>query len=162
MELQRKIETGLLHLFHEEGVESFSIASAAYNICKEADRTFLVVSVRCRRATVIIQELEDLFHAEPWFEVIVDLADAEADLHEGAILYLSPGYDYVRDEHITNFYYASHMSIEELKIEVLRFDESSARLRIDGLTGAAHGDADTLFAIDSEFARDTNLKRSIR
>jgi hypothetical protein len=157
------VQPELLHIFHEEGLELFPLSRSVYNHYSAEDgRTLFVLQVRCGKAKIGIEEFEDLFHPEPWFEVILHRPVEEASLPVGAVLTLPVGYDYEYDENITNFYYASHTSIEEIRLEVISWTDGRARMRLDGLTGGAHGDADTRIALEADFTRDKSMRRSIK
>ena len=151
----------LLHVFHAEGLESFPPLRSVFNYYTAEDgRRLFVIHLRCGKPLIQIEEFRTVFHPEPWLEVIFHRSGEEAELSAGEVLALPVGYDYKHNENITNFCYASHDSIEELKLMVKSWDGDRTRLQLSGLTGAAHGSKDTKISFDIEFSRDTDLRRS--
>lgn len=157
----------ILHLNHAElGKEEFSIVNPRYNLYQSEDgiREF-VIAFETDRAIKRVKELEEVIDPLPNFEATVLMPSGTAKLIPGSKLLQPEGYDYQRDEHLSNFYYFSHDSVEALEVEILEAIGDNLRITVKGKTivnGSNGNEPDTNLLIESVvFRYDKGLERGV-
>lgn len=151
----------MLRIRHKEGIEEYPSVRSVYNVAtRDSGESEFIIRADFGPASRSIKRFQDLFHPKPWLEIVVPSRYFSGKLESGNTILMPEGYDYVNGENITNFLYASHESVEKISIKILEFSEERSVLLISGLTGAAHGAADTKIEVNAVFTRDNTLKRS--
>lgn len=152
-------------IIHEEfGDEKFEISAPRYNICKtDGGICEFTLNFNTGQALKRAPELEELIDAKPHFEATA-IVSLDFALEKGAIVAQNEGYDYDRDEHLSNIYYFEHNSVEQLCVKVEDVFETSVRLQVSGkaIVNGSNGmkpDADLL--IDAVFEYDSDLEREV-
>lgn len=147
------------------GTEEFHIVSAKYNIYKFADNVWeFLVSFKTDKSLLRAKELEKLLDAKPDFEAVALLSSDDIKLKAGKKIFQKEGYDYERDENLSNIYYFEHNSVEELSIDVIEISNEWNALNITGKaiivgSNGSKPDAD-LKIVNTKFYLDTNITRS--
>ncbi|HQU85643.1 MAG TPA: hypothetical protein PKY59_21085 [Pyrinomonadaceae bacterium] len=147
------------------GTEEFHIVSAKYNIYRVADNIWeFVVSFKTDKSLLRTKELEKLLDAKPNFEAAVLLSSGDIELKEGKSIFQKEGYDYERDENLSNIYYFEHNSVEELSIDIIELSKEWIALNINGkaiIVGSNGVNPDAnLKIVNTKFYLDNNLFRS--
>ena len=109
-------------------------------------------------------ELEDIVNAQPNFEATALLPEAELELVAGKIIIQKEGYDYNRDENLSNIYYFSHNSIEDLRIVFIEVTDDWIDAEISGqavINGSNGNQPDAKISLRAKFKRDKELRRGI-
>ncbi|MDO6598181.1 hypothetical protein Q4512_14755 [Oceanihabitans sp. 2_MG-2023] len=150
---------------HEEfGEELFHIENAKYNLYEvEKNRWEFVIYIETDFAIKRSKELEKVVHAEPTIEVTAILNSAEPKLTEKMIIPQKSGYDYSRDEYLSNIYYFSHETVEDFRIEILEIKANSIIAKMDGkcvINGSNGLEPDSKISTTTEFIIDKNFKRT--
>lgn len=163
---QPPAEGDILTIEHMKfGTEKFKVASAACNLYQDADGTWeFVVSVHCKEALLRSKELEEVVHAKPNFEATTVLSPDQLELTKGRVIAQEAGYDYKRQLNITNIYYFSHESIENLRIELLETTDEwiDAKVSGDAIINGSNGTRpDSKISVRAKFKRDNKLKRGV-
>ena len=118
MQNDKKAELAIQH--EEFGEELFHIESANYNLYKvEGNRWEFVINIETDRAIKRAKELEKVVHAEPTIEITAILNSDKPELTKSMIISQKSGYDYERDEYLSNIYYFSHETVEDFRFEIL-------------------------------------------
>lgn len=160
------MQTGLLSIEHMEfGLEQFKIDDARCNLYKDDDGVWeFVVSVSASKAVKRSSELEDVVNAQPNFEATAILPESELELVVGKVIAQKEGYDYKRDENLSNIYYFSHNSIEDLRIELLEVTDDWIEAELSGqavINGSNGNEPDAKISLRTKFKRDKELRRGI-
>jgi hypothetical protein len=163
---QPQAEENVLTIEHMKfGTEKFKVETAACNLYQDKDGTWeFVVGVRCKKALLRSKELEEVTDPEPNFEATVVLPQDQLELTKGRIISQEAGYDYKRRLNITNIYYFSHESIENLRIELLEITDEWIDAKVSGdavINGSNGTKPDSRISVRARFKRDKNLKRGI-
>lgn len=156
----------ILSIEHMEfGLEQFRISEAACNLYKtETGIWEFVVTVYSEEALIRSKELENIVDALPNFEATALLPDDGLDLIAGKTIAQKEGYDYDRDENLSNIYYFSHNSIEDLRVELLEVTDDwiDAKLMGEALINGSNGSLpDSTISLRTKFKRDKDLRRGI-
>ncbi len=161
------MNTNLLHLNHHDlGTEEFSITNPRYNLYQSDDgiREF-VIAFETDRAVKRVKELEEVIDPLPNFEATVLIPAHKTEPGPGSRLEQAEGYDYERDEHLSNFYYFSHDSIEALEVEILEAIGHDLRMTVKGKTivnGSNGNEPDADLLVESViFRHDGDLERAV-
>lgn len=154
-----------LTIQHEEfGEELFHIESAKYNLYEvEKDRWEFVIYIDTDSAIKRSKELEKVVHAEPTIEVTAVLNSTESKLRESMTISQKSGYDYSRDEYLSNIYYFSHETVEDFRFEILELKEDYLIAKMEGncvINGSNGLKPDSKISTTTEFKLDKNLKRT--
>jgi hypothetical protein len=158
-------EQEVLSIRHSEfGLEKFRIQDARCNLYQGDDGIWeFVFKVQSSDALLRSKELDQTSDGKPHLEATFVLPDDKIELSEGRSIYQPDGYDRIRDENITNLYYFSHNSIEELRVELITVttDTVDARLSGEGVINGSNGTRpDSKFSLQATFTRDPTLERS--
>lgn len=145
--------------------EEFHIVSAKYNIHNAIGNTWeFIVSFKTDKSLKRAKELQNLIYAKPDFEVAALLSPDDIELKVGKKILQKEGYDYERDENLTNIYYFEHNSVEELMIELVEISNDSIVLNISGkaiITGCNGIQPDAeLKVFNTRFYLDRTITRS--
>jgi hypothetical protein len=161
------VTAGILSIEHLDfGLEQFRVDDASCNLYQSEDGIWeFVVNVSSSAAIKRSKELEDITPAEPNFEATALLHEDHLDLVVGRVITQKEGYDYERDENLSNIYYFSHNSIEELRIEITEVTDEWIDAKLTGsavINGSNGVDPDSKISLRAKFKRDQSLKRGIR
>ncbi|WP_055444581.1 hypothetical protein [Lacinutrix himadriensis] len=159
-----KKKTELIIQHEEFGEELFHIENAKYNLYEvEKDRWEFVIYIDTDSAIKRSEELKKVVHAEPTIEVTVILNSSESKLTETMIISQKSGYDYSRDEYLSNIYYFSHETVEDFQFEILELKEDYLIAKMEGncvINGSNGIKPDSKIATITEFKLDKSLKRT--
>lgn len=160
------MESNLLLIEHMEfGIESFRVDSARCNLYKNENGIWeFVVDVSTNEAVKRSEKLKDVIHAKPNFEATAILPTDNLALVAGKIIVQKKGYDYSRDEHLSNIYYFNHNSIEDLRIEFIEVTDDWIDAQLTGqaiINGSNGNQPDAKISLRAKFKRDKELKRGI-
>jgi hypothetical protein len=160
------MQTDVLSIQHMEfGLEQFKVDDARCNLYKDEDGIWeFVVIVSTNEAAKRSAELEDVVNAQPHFEATALLREDELDLVAGKIIVQNAGYDYKRDENLSNIYYFSHESIEDLRIEFIEVADDWIDAELSGraiINGSNGNQPDAKISLRARFKRDKDLRRGI-
>ena len=162
MKYNKKDELIILH--EEFGEELFHIENAKYNLYEvEKDRWEFVIYIETDTAIKRSKELEKIVHAEPTVEVTAILNSTESKLRETMTISQKSGYDYSRDEYLSNIYYFSHETVEDFRFEILELKEDYLIAKMEGncvINGSNGLKPDSKISTTTEFKLDKNLKRT--
>jgi hypothetical protein len=150
----------------EFGMEEFEIKNARYNICEAEENIWeFTLSFDTQAALKRADKLEAIIEAKPNFEATAILASNELDLWEGRIILQEEGYDEEREEILSNIYYFSHESVDDLRIEILAVnkDEILVNLSGKGIVNRSNGnEPDAIFTLNAvKFIQDKKLTRGV-
>ncbi len=155
-----------LTIQHEEfGEELFHIENAKYNLYEvEKKRREFVIYIETDYPIKRSKELEKVVHAKPTMEVTAILNSAKPKLTETMVISQKSGYDYSRDEYLSNIYYFSHETVEDFRFEILELKEGSLIAKMNGIcviNGSNGLNPDSKISTTTEFKFDKNLKRTV-
>ncbi|WP_196888989.1 hypothetical protein [Aureivirga sp. CE67] len=155
-----------LEIIHSEfGIEEFEINKPIYNIYKSSDSWELVLYFKCDKAIKRSKKLEEIIDVKPNFEISFTLDDENLNLEKGTTFFSLEGYDYDKDEYLTNLYYFEHNTIDNLKLEVLEKKNNSLTVNIEGeaiINGSNGNKPDSkLKVVNLEFILDKKYNRTI-
>ena len=121
-------------ILHDEfGKELFHIQNAKYNLCQvEKNRWEFVVYIDTDYSIKRSKELEEIVHAEPTIEATAILNSESSELTERMVIAQKSGYDYSRDEYLSNIYYFSHETVEDFRFEIIEITDNSIVAKMDG------------------------------
>jgi len=153
----------IIHL--KFGKEEFCIVSPKYNLYSPADNIWeFLVSFKTGKPLIRAKELDRLIDARPDFEAAVVLSSDNTDLKAGVKFFQKEGYDYKREENLSNIYYFEHNSVEEISIDVIEITNEWIALNITGkaiITGTNGIKPDgELKIFNTKFYLDKNMTRS--
>ncbi len=149
-----------------EGTEIYSVANAAYNLYQTDDGVWeWVISVSSGSALQRVPALAEVLDAEPHFEATALLSPDDLAIFAGKVITQAEGYDYERDENLSNIYYFEHDSVEALSMTILAVhDDNSILANVRGravVVDTRHG-PDTLLRLEAvRFVRDETLYRGV-
>ncbi len=105
---------------HDEfGREAFHMVAAQYNLYQTEDGIWeFTLSFRTDDALVRAPGLADVIDARPNFEATALLPADDLALTPGRVITQAQGYDYERDEHLSNIYYFEHNDVEALVVTI--------------------------------------------
>ncbi|MEM7102899.1 MAG: hypothetical protein AAF502_07215 [Bacteroidota bacterium] len=123
------MKANIFEIQHTEfSSEEFVISEPKYNLYKsEVGIWEFTISFNTSKALKRSPKLKDLVHAEPNFEATALMDPKDLKLETGKVITQKQGYDYERDEHLSNVYYFSHNSAEELEITIIEYHEDWIR-----------------------------------
>jgi hypothetical protein len=164
---EKKMAENIFEIKHSEfGTEEFLINSPEYNLYKAEDGFWeFVIAFNTSKSLKRAKELEDVIDAKPNFEATAILSPNDLKLEIGKTIIQKQGYDYERDEHLSNIYYFEHNSVENLEIKIIDVQEhwiiidAKANAVINGSNGN-EPDAD-LFIHRTKFQLNKELERDI-
>lgn len=154
----------ILYMNHVDfGEETFRIVNPRYNLYQSEDGIWeFVICLQTDKAIKRAKELEEVIDPLPNFEATVVMPKGNLQLDPGRKLLQLEGYDYERDEHLSNFYYFNHNSVEVLEVEIHEVIDKDLRLTVKGkaIVNTTEPDADLL--IESVvFMHDEAMERDI-
>lgn len=155
-----------LVIHHPKNVqEIFAITNAKYNLYQVDDIWEFALYFKTSKAITRAPALEEVIDAKPNFEATAILPGDALNLETGKVIIQKQGYDDERDEHLSNFYYFEHESIEDLEIELLEVHKEFIKVQVKGKTyvnSYVSKTPDTeLFIASGVFMLDPNFKRGI-
>ena len=155
----------ILIINHKEfGEELFHIENAKYNLYEvEKNRWEFVIFIDTDYAITRCKELEKVVNAEPTIEVTAILNSNKSELIESKVISQKDGYDYSRDEYLSNIYYFSHETVEDFRFEILELKENSIIAKMEGncvINGSNGLKPDSKISTTTEFQLDKALKRT--
>ncbi|MCP4520151.1 MAG: hypothetical protein GY827_00375 [Cytophagales bacterium] len=168
------MEINTLTINHLEfGEETFQIGESSYNVVQiELDEEEeeqgielwkFTLSVRTSKALKRSKELEEVANVNPNFEVTV-LLKSNA-LVQGQKLVQEKGYDYDRDEHLSNIYYFGHDSVENVEVELLEIQKEWICINVKGkatINNYASNEPDAELSVEGvKFFLDKELERDV-
>ena len=104
----------------EFGDEEFVISDPRYNLYKTEDGVWeFTISFETSKSVKRAKELEDVIDAQPNFEATAIIPSDNPDLKSEKIILQKEGYDYKREENLSNIYYFEHNSVEELEVRII-------------------------------------------
>lgn len=163
MQNDKKAELTIQH--EEFGEELFHIESAKYNLYEvEKKRWEFVIYIETDSAIKRAKELEKVVHAEPTIEVTAILNSDKPELTKAMVISQKSGYNYERDEYLSNIYYFSHETVEDFRFEILELNENSLIAKMNGkcvINGSNGLKPDAKILTTTEFKLDKNLKRTL-
>lgn len=116
------------------GSEEFQITSASYNLYLADDKYWeLTFYLKADKALIRAKKLQEVLYAKPNFEATAILSPDNLQLQAGKIIYQKEGYDYERDEHLSNVYYFEHESVDEVEIELVEVKKDWIIANIKGI-----------------------------
>ena len=161
------MKTNIFEIIHSEfGTEEFNIVNSKYNLYKSEEgiwefTIYFDTSSPIKRS----EELKKVIDAKPDFEATALLLPDDLKLYEGKIIHQKNGYDYKREEHLSNVYYFEHNSIEELEVKIIEYHKDWIILDIKGkaiINGSNGNDPDSeLLIYQTKFNLDEKLKRDV-
>jgi hypothetical protein len=155
------VKDNIFEIRHLEfGIEEFQITSAQYNIY-QTDDNYWELTFPLKRS----EKLKEVIDAKPHFEVTAVLSSDNLKLEAGKTIYQKEGYDYERDEHLSNIYYFAHESIEDVEINIVEFESEWLIANIKGIAiinGSNGNKPDAELSVhNTKFHLDENLTRGI-
>lgn len=167
MTAQESMKHNIFEIIHSEfGSEEFEINAPKYNLYKTDDGIWeFTINFNCPKAVKRASELDDIIDAKPKFEATAIIAPSDLHLEKGKTIIQKEGYDYEREEHLSNVYYFEHNSVEELEINILDCEANWILINARGkaIINGSNGDqtdAD-LFIHQTKFHLDKTLERSV-
>ncbi|MCB9232331.1 MAG: hypothetical protein H6581_11750 [Bacteroidia bacterium] len=159
-----------------EGEERYRIENARYNLylaqeeyayegeVEEEELWEFTLKFSTSEALLRVPELAEVINARPHVEATAVLRPDQCDLQPGTVIEQPEGYDYDRDEHLSNIYYFNHNPVEALQVTILDMgpDWIEARIRGKAIINA-YGDPDPDGELSIERVRlqlDPELRRS--
>ena len=118
------------------GRETYPIREARWNLYHddELDLPTLCITLRAGPGRDLHEDTQTL-RAQPHWELNLVRPGLDRDaLQPGATFSIPEGYDDDQGGHVTNFYYCSHETTENNRIEILALDGSTLRVRLRGET----------------------------
>ena len=103
------------------------------------------------------------FGRQPNVEATVVLKAADAKLTVGQVLKQDQGYDYDRDENLSNLYYFNHQSIEKVEVTILEINDASIVVDFKGeaiVDNYGAGVPDAKLHANLELPRDPEWRRT--
>lgn len=155
-----------LALRHVEfGYEEFLVESAIFNVYEGAGGVWeFVVKVEAGEVTHP-SELQEIATGRPCFEATALLPVDDTTLVAGRVVRQAEGYDHLRGQNLSTFFYLTHNNVEELEVEVLTVKTSSLKARVTGscvVNGSLLVHPDARFSVEAEFLRSPELRRGIQ
>lgn len=170
------MEQDILYLQHQEfGEEQFKIAPhAQYNIYYAVDEEEyedeeeipdLWEFVFLFKTEAVLLEGKGLegHQARPNVEATVLLNSHTKDLAVGQVLTQAVGYDYDRDEHLSNVYYFNHATVENLQVEILEITTEDILVQVQGeacINGSNGSAVDAVLKAKLRLKREAEMERS--
>lgn len=168
----------ILYIEHQEfGKEQFQIATdARYNIYnavekeeyeeEEEDIPDIWEFVFYFRTEAVLLEGKGLegHNARPNVEATVLLTAATNQLEVGQVLTQEQGYDYEREEHLSNVYYFNHSNLENLQVEILEITAEDILVRLQGascISGSNGSATDAVLKAQLRLRKDENFERTL-
>ncbi|MGH1334788.1 MAG: hypothetical protein ACRBFS_01575 [Aureispira sp.] len=172
------MEQNILYIEHQEfGKEQFKIAlDARYNIYNAVDEEEyededepmpdLWEFVFYLRTEAVLLEGKGLegHNARPNVEATVLLTSVTKALAVGQVLTQEKGYDYDRDEHLSNVYYFNHSNIENLQIEILEMTADDLLVQLEGaacINGSNGNAVDAVLKAKLRLRKDEGFERTL-
>lgn len=161
------MKTDILTIQHLQfGEEQFAIESAFYNLYQSDDGIWeFVVKVTTGELIIRSTELKDVIDANPCFEATAIMDADDLTLTAGDMIVQEQGYDYNREENLSNIYYFRHESIEDLKILLHEVTESAIDATLTGqaiINGSSGNTCDSTISMRTRFLKDETLRRGIQ
>lgn len=161
------MQTDILTIEHLQfGEEQFEIECAAYNLYEGGDGIWeFVVKVTTGDAIMRTDELKDLVDAKPWFEATSIMEADDLALSAGDVIVQEQGYDYERDQNLSNFYYFRHESVEDLSFVIHEVSDTEIDATLTGQTiinGSSGNTCDSRITLRTRFLKDDSLRRGIQ
>lgn len=146
--------------------EQFYIDKMRYNLyLTEGGILEFVIGFESSDALQRDQELALAVDAKPDFEATALLETNKTALTSGDMIEQQEGYDYNREEVLSNFYYFGHESIENLTIEILEARPGYIVVNLSGETivdGSNGNDPDAKLTLkEVRFNLDKNFQRGV-
>jgi hypothetical protein len=130
------MSVGKITLHRFNGDEIYSVESATIQHYKDEDGLF-TVTFRAEAGAVPIQTLPDTasLRSQPFAEVTLHISKLPALAFQAGSAFTVPkGFDEQSQEHLTNFYYCEHETMDENEITIMERDGLRVRARITGMT----------------------------
>lgn len=159
------MENDILYIDHQEFEEErFPIITAEYNLYEaESGIWEFGVFIETGEAIKRDDELKSLVNVSPNLEAVVVFKGAKPELKVGDILTQKEGYDYERDEHLSNFYYFRHSSVEPLKIEIIEISEDHILAELQGKTVVnSYTEPDTDVSLRTKFKLNPEFQKGFQ
>lgn len=155
------MESGVLVIHYPgAGEDKFSVDEARFNLSQSDEGIWeFVINVTTDKALARSKHLEMIDDPQPNFEATALLKPDNLALPAGKIITQPKGYDPKRKEILSNFYYFSHESVEDLKVSILDSEADWIEAEVEGkvrLKGEAR------IELRTKFQRDPSLKRGIQ
>jgi hypothetical protein len=165
--IQNEMKNNIFEIQHAEfGEETFEIKDPTYNLYKTEDGIWeFIIKFETSKAIKRAEALEEVLDAKPNFEATAILSPKNLKLEAGSVICQKEGYDHEREEHLSNIYYFTHESVENLEVKIIEFHKdwiiitAKAKAVINGSNGHKP-DAD-LFIHKTKFQLDKELEREI-
>lgn len=128
------MEENILTIQHKNfDEEKFEVIDAEYNIYQNEDKIWeLFLIFDTDKPLKRDKKLESVLNAEPNFGASILLDKNEIKLTENKTFFQKSGYDYEREEYLTNFYYFSHETIENLEVKILEIQKYGMKAIVKG------------------------------
>ncbi|MDR6784988.1 hypothetical protein ABIE26_003686 [Pedobacter africanus] len=148
------------------GAEEFEIKNARYNLYNpEGNIWEFTLSFDTSAAIKRADKLEKVIDVKPNFEATVIIPPNDLDLQKGRLIYQKEGYDYEREEILSNIYYFEHQSVDDLRIEIVEIKEDKILANVTGkgiVNGSNGNEPDAEFILkEVSFTHDKELFRDV-
>jgi hypothetical protein len=159
--------TGLLSIQHlKHGLEQFKVKDARCNLYQHKDGVWeFVVKVVGGEATRRAKKLEEArADAMPKFEATALLPADELELVAGRVVTQREAFDHKRNVHLSNLYYFTHNSVDDLRVELIEVTDEWIDARVTGkalVNGDDGMEPDATISVRVKFKRDKELRREI-
>jgi hypothetical protein len=159
--------TGVLSIQHlKHGLEQFKVKDARCNLYQDKDGVWeFVVNVTSGEETQRAKKLAAAKpDAAPGFEATALLPADDLELVAGRVVTQREAFDHKRSVHLSNMYYFTHNSVEELRVELIEVTDKRIDAKVTGkaLVNGDNGmEPDATISVRVKFKRDMELRREI-